>query len=156
MPISLTSRPAVSVSASTRDPAHAFEDAPDNESEHEGEGPDRQHADELVAEQPEATAHEEAVAIDAAWSGHRREEADGQRTPDAVGEVHGERPDRVIDLELVEAQHAEDHEHPSHETDHRRGGHSDEGTGRCDGHQARQCAVHGHAEVGPYPVPATR
>ena len=79
--------------------------------------------------------------------GVRREDADGQRAPDAAGQVDRDCTDRVIDLELVEEHDGSDDQHASDEADH--DGHIRVDhicTGR-DADQARENAIERHREV---------
>ena len=76
------------------------------------------------------------------------EEADTQRAEDAADKVHARRTDGIVDVDLVEEQHGEEHHHPGNRADQERARHIGVSRTGRDRHQARQAAVERHADIG--------
>lgn len=79
---------------------------------------------------------------------HDGEDADRERAPDAVHQMDGERTDRVVEVEPVEAHDRGDHDDAGDEADDDRRAHAHAVRAGRDADQTGQAAVHGHGEVG--------
>ena len=128
--------------------AEFFQREKDARARAERPGGRRASAEELHAEEFESAAVEDAREfIAVAACGRRGEEADGDRAPHAVHAVDRHRADGVVDVDLVEREHGEDHEHAGDEADDDGGVRRHEVARRGDRHEPRERAVESHRQV---------
>lgn len=119
-----------------------LDDIPEDERGHEDETTDHEHTLDLDEKlRPGRQARVERGDI----LGDFRvvEQAERERAPDPVDQVHGQRTDRVVELDLVEEDDGEDHEHAADEADDGAGSDGGEGAGRGDGDEPSQAARSG-------------
>ena len=75
------------------------------------------------------------------------EKAQGQGAPDAVDHVHRHGADGIVNAEVFQQVHAEDHDDAGDAADHDRSERAHPVAGGGDGHQARQEAVGDGARI---------
>ena len=116
----------------------------------EAEGADREQAECLDAELVEAAGVDEAAVAGGEFVRQRGdgEEAGGEGAPDAGHAVHGDGADRVVDLDPLDEDDAEDGDEAGADADHDRRPGRDEAGGGGDRDQGAQCAVEHHRDVG--------
>ena len=133
------------------DPQHTqpLQDVEQHEAESERPEAGHRDADELDAEELEAAAVEEADHRVAVPERLRcGEEADREGAPHAVHAVDRDGADRVVHVDLVEEEHAEDDEYAADGADEQGRVRRHEVAGRGDRDEARERAVQGHREIG--------
>ena len=101
-----------------------LDDQPDGKRQREDERAHRGQSRELVHSSVKPPPKNRPLPVVPRCELVLREQADRQRAEDAAHAVHRERAHRVVELELVEQQHAEDHQRAGDRAD-------DERAARC-------------------------